>query len=884
MTWEQIRTLACAAVDATLERLARTQPAEPVSERPVRMPPPGREVEVWATRTLMWRDQQFTLVDAELDDTKPENRHPAKLKRFQGRRLHLTLPPATRRALGDAHEVRVYASTDVEIRLKQALRRALESAGRGRLCAQLWSHTPQPLGPPPTTHARGRALNDGQQQALAAMTSKGAWLVWGPPGTGKTTVIAQAVADALAHGRTVLVASHTHVAVDNVLEGIFDPNHPATHPPPGAAIRVASPAVEDRVAQRVREHEYLMLEQAAATLTGKQKRQQDLDERRARNRTHPDREQLQRTIEQLQDADVDVDAYERAQEAQHAHTEAAHLQAAAAATEQQLADTQARARAHRAQAQQAAVPDAQVRTARRELERARRARTDAEREAARAQATEDERRRAHTAAADQAQRARAAAGRGLATRVPPVRARRERHATERATQAAQAHAALTHAEAAGARANDAARRAQQSRHAAQARWQTLAARAAQTDEHEQAAAEAEQQHEQLRAQHQEHAEQLQQAQTAAATMTPQQAQDTIAATERAGIPAKLADREQLNTKTAQLDKELEELTREQERLNEEVQNERARLLAEAPVVACTLATLTTNQALQQRRYDTVILDEAASAEAPYVAYAASRADRTVALVGDPLQNAPIATADDTHDEHDHERAQWQKRDVYHLTGVTDRASAEAHPRCVALRVQYRYPPAIADAVNAFCYDGLLQTSPNGATPPDARVTIIDTAGHHGNELRRTGRSWSYQLGLDILRTIAHQTPTGTTGYVCPYAPQATRAQRLSEHEQLGVECGTAHRFQGREFDTVVLDLMQDTQPRWTGVADLHGNEHQVAAAKLLNVALTRTKGRLYVIGDWSYVTRAQSPGMKAVAALQNDPNTQLIPATDLTPN
>ena len=42
--------------------------------------------------------------------------------------------------------------------------------------------------------------------------------MWGAPGTGKTTVILAAVRDALAHGRSVLVASHTHVAVDNVLE------------------------------------------------------------------------------------------------------------------------------------------------------------------------------------------------------------------------------------------------------------------------------------------------------------------------------------------------------------------------------------------------------------------------------------------------------------------------------------------------------------------------------------------------------------------------------------------------------------------------------------------------------------------------------------------
>lgn len=43
--------------------------------------------------------------------------------------------------------------------------------------------------------------------------------------------------------------------------------------------------------------------------------------------------------------------------------------------------------------------------------------------------------------------------------------------------------------------------------------------------------------------------------------------------------------------------------------------------------------------------------------------------------------------------------------------------------------------------------------------------------------------------------------------------------------------------------------MQDDKPRWVGVADLHGTERQIAAAKRLNVALTRTQRRLYLIGD-----------------------------------
>jgi hypothetical protein len=190
-------------------------------------------------------------------------------------------------------------------------------------------------------------------------------------------------------------------------------------------------------------------------------------------------------------------------------------------------------------------------------------------------------------------------------------------------------------------------------------------------------------------------------------------------------------------------------------------------------------------------------------------------------------------------------------------------------------------------VNAFCYDGLLETHENGrGSTASAGVTLIDTANHRGNELVRERSSWWWQLGLDLLQAIARQAAprSADIGYVCPYAPQAAHAQRLSDREGLSVHCGTAHRFQGREFDTVIVDLMQDGRPRWAGVADLHGGEHQVAAAKLLNVALTRTKTNLYLIGDWDFITRASSPGMRAIAALAADPTCQILDAQELAPS
>ncbi len=885
LTWTQARTHASEALEATLERLARVAPAQELTKSPVKLPVGGNDLELWATSTHRWVDQQFFVVDTDLDVSRPEHRHKAKLKRFEGRRLYLTLPSATRRALGEAAEVRAFCVSDVEIRLKQALLRALKDATRGRLVAELWSRKPPPpQASQPGDHTGDRRLNTGQQHALAAMTSKGAWLVWGPPGTGKTTVIAQAVRNALEQGRTVLIASHTHVAVDNVLEGVFDPQDPSAHPKPGEALRIASPEIEERVAATVREHEYLLLEKAVASLTGRTERQRNIDQQRERNRTDDDRERLQRAIEEL--ADVDVNAIEKAQGAENARAEAEGLEPTVTALRRQLASIDAHAQSHRKAAQALEVSTVRENAAQTELEQAHETHASDRQALKEAQSAVQALRRTHAEAADRARNAKAAIDSGIGRRLPPLRARRERLALDRTTHAQETASALAEAEASQARWGTVVEDAEQALHDAEQRWETLCEQAEQARERERAADELEGQLARLRPEHENHAERLQEAQARAAEVPAQTARSVLADAQKHGVPAKLERRERLNEAVEKLERELKLLKREQERLDEEVKNERARLLAEAPVIASTLATLTMNQALLKRRFDVVILDEAASIEAPYVAWAGSRADRTLALVGDFLQNAPIAEADDIADEQERPRAEWQKRDIFHLVGITDRASAERHPRCVALRTQYRYPKAIADTVNAFCYDGLLETHENGRSPTaSAGVTLIDTANHRGNELVRERSSWWWQLGLDLLRAIAREAAprTADIGYVCPYAPQASHAQRLSDREDLSVHCGTAHRFQGREFDTVIVDLMQDRRPRWTGIADLHGSEHQAAAAKLLNVALTRTKTSLYLIGDWDFITRASSPGMRAIAALAADPAFQILDAQELAP-
>ena len=57
-----------------------------------------------------------------------------------------------------------------------------------------------------------------QNNAIISALSSDITYIWGPPGTGKTTVIGQIIDELYKHDRSVLVVSHTNTAVDQAIE------------------------------------------------------------------------------------------------------------------------------------------------------------------------------------------------------------------------------------------------------------------------------------------------------------------------------------------------------------------------------------------------------------------------------------------------------------------------------------------------------------------------------------------------------------------------------------------------------------------------------------------------------------------------------------------
>ena len=448
LTWSRIHALALAGLQESLERLMREGKGELLTRAPVSWPRAGGDLEVWVDAIRRWTDQEFYVVDTDLGEgARAEDRHVVKLKRFAGRRVWLRVPRETRSALGDVASVRVFCVSDIEIMLARALLAALRSATRGPLVAQLLDATTggMPSWSAGSVRAEGR-LNGGQRRALTAMTSPGGCFVWGPPGTGKTTVILEAVRDALAHGRSVLVASHTHVAVDNVLEGLIgsalqeDAGWSC-----GDVIRIASPSTLEKVSAKVAVHPCLLLDQAVAELTGSKVRQADLDQRRKANREAEARTALAVAIEDL--VGVDVSGLADAQRALAAQQEITQLQAEIDAIGERLLDLRQREVKHRAAAAENPVGPDESDSAQARLAPARHARDDAARAAQAAIVTVRARERDQDELRERLDGARQGVGQGVARVLAFVRERRERSVVELEAQLSEAQAVVEDAQA-----------------------------------------------------------------------------------------------------------------------------------------------------------------------------------------------------------------------------------------------------------------------------------------------------------------------------------------------------------------------------------------------------------------------------------------------------
>lgn len=747
--------------------------------------------------------------------------------------------------------------------LLRSLREALAALPDTGLAERLVSGRIDAVAPAETSACDG-VLEGGQAQAYLACTSPGLRLVWGPPGTGKTTVLTRALSDLALRGKRVLLVSGTNVAVDNALEGVLKERLSL---PPGLMVRVGSPALR-HVAEDSRVSLPLLVR---AKVAEAERAVEGIAEQLAALAGEPALTELRGTETRL--AGFDPETYERAKE-RLAHgvlverlaieLEAGEAGEADARTRSEYASAghqEARGRweswaPQRALLEQVAQWQAEIEKGEQSGQHLRAGLFDAE--AALAALDTEERE------LDGRGRLRTMRRRGEIQRERTEQTRRRVALQQQVAQATETYSAhhdvlrrrIAQARAAAHPVDDTALRLQlaliDSTAAVQAKVDqdlTLAQQTAQAARHR------------LRTAQQDHRPQ------------PEDA-DLVRAADSAGLPRLAVRLRELRGFCAGLLARQGELEREHERLVRELARRRSQaepeLIRGASVVATTLARLRLNRTVADGPYDVVLVDEAGAALLPELIVAVTKAKETVVLFGDFCQLGPVMPKRVPKQP---ELERWIRTDCFELVGIRTPADALAHPGCAALLTTHRFGPDTTDLVNRIAYGGTLRSARpvrDRALDPEIILVTTDGLGEGDDGIasaRRVpgekGRWWVAGSLLATALAERHHDEGESVGIVTPYKLQAQVTHDwLHDQGRLfrtpAVEVGTAHRFQGREFDVVILDLVEDgVLPGWAAVGDFKDPRgYPKDGARLFNVGATRARQRVYVLAAWDALARA----------------------------
>ncbi len=271
-------------------------------------------------------------------------------------------------------------------------------------------------------------------------------------------------------------------------------------------------------------------------------------------------------------------------------------------------------------------------------------------------------------------------------------------------------------------------------------------------------------------------------------------------------------------------------------------------ILDAAQVLCVTTTGLSSHLLGQRRFDLCVIDEAAQSTEPGAWLPLLRSERLV-LAGDHCQLPPTIVSIE---------AARQGLGI----SLMERLLTDLGPDIARrLTVQYRMHQALMDFSSAVFYEDSLQADPTviehlladlpgvmDTALTTTAVHFIDTAGaSYDEEVEPDGESRlnpqeAALVGRKVEALREAGVPAEAIAVIAPYAAQV---RLLREQLPRPVEVNSVDGFQGREKEAVIISLVR---------SNLEGEIGFLADTRRMNVALTRARRKLIVIGDSATIT------------------------------
>jgi superfamily I DNA and/or RNA helicase len=322
-----------------------------------------------------------------------------------------------------------------------------------------------------------------------------------------------------------------------------------------------------------------------------------------------------------------------------------------------------------------------------------------------------------------------------------------------------------------------------------------------------------------------------------------------------------------------------DLKKEEEQKNAELNGlkkfqDKMGIMNEAFVIGTTIARASIDPNISQIQFDTLILDEASMALLPNIFFLAGLCSSNYVISGDFRQLSPIAQSKSPMAQ------KWLRRDIFSQAGiVTSVDHNQEDNRLVMLREQYRMHPDICNLISKVIYDDKLRTSESviplkeqiAMLPPFENKALVfcDTATTDPFIARPKGsfsRMSPYSavvsaaIALKCVEEGAKKGQRIHVGIVTPYKAQAKLIDRILDDQNVDsdlIVASTIHRFQGSERDCIIFDLVEG-KPLSPGKLTI-GEFKTSESGRLVNVAISRAKGKFILVGNSEYIAKNFSP-------------------------
>ena len=288
-------------------------------------------------------------------------------------------------------------------------------------------------------------------------------------------------------------------------------------------------------------------------------------------------------------------------------------------------------------------------------------------------------------------------------------------------------------------------------------------------------------------------------------------------------------------------REAKQLKIESQKLERQAIND---VLNLADVICATTAI--DDRVLGERQFDWVVVDEACQCTESACWIPLLRGER-ILLAGDHLQLPPTVLSVEAAQE-GYARSMMERLVELYGAGITRQLDVQyrMHERIMGFSSRQFYGDSlIADET---VRGHLLSDLPHVESTPltDAPLAFIDTAGaDYDEELEPDGASRRNPLeGRLVLHKVQQLVDAGLAAAdIAVIAPYAAQVRWLREHPaERELEIDTVDGFQGREKEAVIISLVRSNRQGEIGF---------LADTRRMNVALTRARRKLIVIGDSS---------------------------------